>query len=732
MRKIRSGVPEQMTEEATLQNVQDWMDGKINWNDLPQHCRDAIDEAILELSDSEPEEEPVVADEPFTAEIVKQAQPIEEMLHKADNEHRFTLGPWYIPNQYDAHGEWTDADELQKSLWEYVKSGDRGIRLQHNKDIVAGEWLEAMSFPVPVTIGMSKDATSKQVSYPAGTVFLGVQWKPWAWEMVKAGKIQGFSIGGAAARIDMGMTEGMAKFNPNHDEQGRFTTGAGTVSMEARLVSQRIRARMELARTRQEEREKAGIKKPSLVDRVKNYLSDSYTNPKSFAEIDREDMQRILAGRRNRFSDRLSGPMDREGNIDAIYLSSGRTAIIQGNKISTTPFVGAYIGRGSGYKGKLKKSDEQLRASARVNARVAEALEKMSFGNRSDAGRYAANMRWRNHNIRKLIKQGSMKEPTTIAGKAAKKLAPSLVGHCDLDGLGKALGKLKITDPKDGTVRGAHIDDFEADDGTKIATVVYEFLTPERQAMWNNEIKYFVNKAEIPVSKGGPVAYVKGGGSGSGKSTKSQQIRVPNANPEEKEWAAVLSDPDAIKLRMDDFKIAAGNEDSRTKESAEKGRGARWEGAAGFVHEESSMIAQLVVGAGLSSGRDVVIDGVADNGIPKQYAKIDSYREGGAKKVIGVFYTATIEEAIIRAIPRAQRVGRMVTEKDIAKLHIGVSKNFPSYARDGKFDSLSVFDTNGKPAALIYKGNGKNGDAGIFDPVLYQKFLDKVNYKGEK
>lgn len=725
MRRIRFGVPEQMTEEATLQNVQDWMDGKISWNDLPQHCKDAIDEAILELSENEPEEEPVVTEEPFTAEIVKQAQPIEEMLHKADDEHRFTLGPWYIPNQYDAHGEWTDADELQKSLWEYVRSGDRGIRLQHNKDIVAGEWLEAMSFPVPVTIGMSKDATSKQVSYPAGTVFLGVQWKPWAWEMVKAGKIQGFSIGGAAARIDMGMTEEMAKFNPNHDELGRFATGTETAGMGARLVSQRIQGRMELARTRQSAREKAGIKKPSLVDRVKYYLSDEYLNPKSLAEFDREDRQRIMGERR----ERLSGRKDRKGNIEAIYLSSGRTAIIQGDKISTTPFVGAMIGRGSGYKAKLSKSDEQLRATARVNARVAEALEKMAFGNRSDAGRYAANMRWRNHNIRKLTKQGSIKHPTTIAGKAAGKLAPSLVGHADLDRLSKALGKLKITD-KDGTVRGCKIDDFEANDGTKVATVVYEFLSPERQAMWNNEIKFFVNKGEIPVSKGGSMVYLKGGGSGSGKSTPDPSITVPDANPSDGQFGAVLSDPDAIKLRMNDFTVAAGNEDSRAKETSTVGRGARWEGAAGFVHEESSMIAQLIVGAGLKAGRDVVIDGVADNGIDKQYAKIDSYREGGAKKIIGVFYSAEIPEAISRAMPRAQKVGRMVTEKSISDLHKGVSKNFPSYARDGKFDSLTLFDTNARPAVRIYSGDGKNGDEGILEPVLYQKFLDKVNYKG--
>jgi hypothetical protein len=55
-------------------------------------------------------------------------------VYKQD-EKRFTLGPWYIPDQADAHNEWTDTLELQNALWNYVKSGDRRIRLQHNRDI---------------------------------------------------------------------------------------------------------------------------------------------------------------------------------------------------------------------------------------------------------------------------------------------------------------------------------------------------------------------------------------------------------------------------------------------------------------------------------------------------------------------------------------------------------------------------------------------------------------------
>jgi predicted ABC-type ATPase len=118
------------------------------------------------------------------------------------NEKRFTLGPWYIPDRQDAHGEWTDSEELQTALWDYVKSGDRRIRLQHRKSVVAGEWVETMTWPYPVTVPMKKaDGTEANVTYPTGTVFMGVQWEPWAWELVKAGKLTGYSIGGKSERL---------------------------------------------------------------------------------------------------------------------------------------------------------------------------------------------------------------------------------------------------------------------------------------------------------------------------------------------------------------------------------------------------------------------------------------------------------------------------------------------------------------------------------------------------
>lgn len=124
------------------------------------------------------------------------------MAKAADAERRFTLAPWYVPDFTDAHSEWTDKEELQAALWGYVRSGDRRIRLQHNTSVVAGEWVEAVSWPYEVTLPMQKaDGTVEDRTYPAGTPFLGVIWEDWAWDAVKNGLITGYSIGGKADRL---------------------------------------------------------------------------------------------------------------------------------------------------------------------------------------------------------------------------------------------------------------------------------------------------------------------------------------------------------------------------------------------------------------------------------------------------------------------------------------------------------------------------------------------------
>ena len=697
-----------------MQQVQDWLDGKISWMEMSEAVRDAIDEVMLEESaDEEPVEEPS-EEPPFTAEIVKSEDM--DLLHKADDVHRFTLGPWYIPNRYDAHGEWTDADELQKSLWEYVKSGDRGIRLQHNKDIVAGEWLEAMSFPVPVTIGMTKDANQKQVTYPSGTVFLGVQWKPWAWEMVKAGKIQGFSIGGAAARIEMGMPEGMAKasFGGDRSAAGRYaaeqrwqnrsritqaTTRYRALGREG-IFS--VGGRLAEAQRRKEERERTGVEKPNLIDRIKNYFSEEYTNPKPLAEIEREDRQRILAQRR----DRLSGPMERRGNIDAIYLPSGRTAIVQGDKISTTPFVGATIGRGSGYKGKMKKSDEQVRASVMIDARI-EAFRKASFGgDRSAAGRYAANMRWMNETQMPRIKMTGMGEydfPSTPSGVSIGRLAPSLLSHCDFDSVASELDAKGLTM-----------------DSAQTPLIVYSHLSRERQKQWMSEINSSLDGVPTHPERGSQV-FVLGGGGGAGKSS-SPKGTIPSDGKKGTPKEAVLVNSDETKERLSSYSAL---QNSTAKDQKD---------AASFVHEESSMIAAMTTTAAIQTKRDVILDGTFDNGAPKSLAKLDLMRGLGAEKITGLFFSCDTDTAQARAQKRYKDAkargdqARFVPAAPLRKAHVSVSKNFPEYVASGKFDSITLTDTNGKQGEefQMFTWDRTKGST-IINEAAYQRFLDKAN-----
>lgn len=155
-----------------------------DWDELMQASRDAADKAMAEAAQSP------------------------TLMSKAVDEKRFTLGPMYVPDRLDAHAEWTDVEELQKAVWQYVKKGDRRIRLQHDRDVVAGEFVEIMAWPYEVEVPMMmKDASTKPMTFPANTVFLGVQWEPWAWELVKAGKLRGYSIGGRAQRMFVDLPE---------------------------------------------------------------------------------------------------------------------------------------------------------------------------------------------------------------------------------------------------------------------------------------------------------------------------------------------------------------------------------------------------------------------------------------------------------------------------------------------------------------------------------------------
>lgn len=127
-------------------------------------------------------------------------------------EQRFTLAPMYIPGQYDAHGDWSDPDELQQALWRFQR-GDKLIALQHHPEAgPMGEAVEMMVVPFEHTWPMTKaDGTTEDVTFPAGTPWLGVIWRPEVWELVKSGDMRGYSIGGRANLLNVEMDEESAE-----------------------------------------------------------------------------------------------------------------------------------------------------------------------------------------------------------------------------------------------------------------------------------------------------------------------------------------------------------------------------------------------------------------------------------------------------------------------------------------------------------------------------------------
>jgi hypothetical protein len=126
---------------------------------------------------------------------------------------RFTLGPLYVPDFMDAHGEWTDSTELQQAVWEWVKAGDRTIYLQHDRDVRAGEWVEVMTMPQPWTVDMlnGNGESIGKITYPAGTVFLGVIWDEEPWQQILNGELRGYSIGGFSDRVLADLPEEAAR-----------------------------------------------------------------------------------------------------------------------------------------------------------------------------------------------------------------------------------------------------------------------------------------------------------------------------------------------------------------------------------------------------------------------------------------------------------------------------------------------------------------------------------------
>lgn len=136
-------------------------------------------------------------------------------IWKAEEERRYTFGVVYKASadsganpETDAHNEFVTATDLQLATWGHVQAGDRRIYIQHGQVPglgfkTAGAWVEIVAWPFQQEVELTLPTGERRKSViPAGSVYLGVIWEKWSWELVKSGKIRGFSFGGLAGRRD--------------------------------------------------------------------------------------------------------------------------------------------------------------------------------------------------------------------------------------------------------------------------------------------------------------------------------------------------------------------------------------------------------------------------------------------------------------------------------------------------------------------------------------------------
>lgn len=258
---------------------------------------------------------------------------------------------------------------------------------------------------------------------------------------------------------------------------------------------------------------------------------------------------------------------------------------------------------------------------------------------------------------------------------------------------------------------------FATDAGASArANMVDGKFTEERQKLHRKILRDAFRGVKKP--DGTPAVYFLGGGAASGKSTAIEDgsLGVPTADS----GLAVHIDPDALKEELPEYQ-----EMSRALDT----------GAAAFVHEESSYLANSIAAIAREAGYNVVLDGV--NSSMKVADKIEDYRELGYK-VEGHYVTRPTAEAVNNNQGRFDRAvakleagdekvfPRYVPADRVIAGHEEVSKNFEALAP--LFDRATLTDMTGNQRTTV----GETTYGQPFTPMaeaapLYQSFLAKGN-----
>ena len=195
--------------------------------------------------------------------------------------------------------------------------------------------------------------------------------------------------------------------------------------------------------------------------------------------------------------------------------------------------------------------------------------------------------------------------------------------------------------------------------------------------------------------------HVMGGGSGAGKSysVRSGNIVLPDNN--------IMLDSDHIKSLLPEW--AEGLREGSTT-------------IAGEVHEESSWLMKQIQAEGAKRKYNMTLDGTGDGTLEKLTRKMQAMRDQGYT-ISADYVTVDTATAVQRNVLRYIQTGRYVQDQIVSGTHRQVSRILEPAIKDGLFDDLRLWDTNGREPRLI--AEYQDGKLEIYDDFLWRRFLRK-------
>lgn len=187
----------------------------------------------------------------------------------------------------------------------------------------------------------------------------------------------------------------------------------------------------------------------------------------------------------------------------------------------------------------------------------------------------------------------------------------------------------------------------------------------------------------VKPANGTPVAYVMGGGGGSGKGAVLKRLVASGKVSEDN---AVHLDPDEIKGMIPEYKAIVAAGDSR---------------AAATAHAESSLLARRVLERALDGKYNIILDSTLGD-VGKGLERLRRMKSAGyVVRLFGV--TVDPEIAAERAHDRAKKSGRYVPVDQLLLAHKRFTPAFKQYADIA--DSAELIDNTTEPTVIAEKSS---------------------------